>query len=118
MKSALCSTCPVCDALLSNPFHRRLNRFWSGVSTAPCPSCNTELEYESDLKAKLSRASLVFRLGVIGLIASVALRVGVRTTGLTFDLMIGLSFAVLIVGFLMSATKPDRIKAVNSGVAE
>lgn len=81
---------------------------------AHCPSCDIELEYESDLKAKLSRAGLLFRLGVIGLVVSVALRVVAVANNLVVDLMIGLSFVLLVLGFFMSATKPDRVRIVPS----
>ena len=77
-----------------------------------CPSCETALEYESDLKSKLKRAGLITRTGVIGLILSVAFRVVRNANDLVFDVMIGLSFLLVIVGILMSATKPDQMKVV------
>jgi len=104
--------CPVCQAELSNSFHRHLNGFWGGVSAADCPSCNTALEYEATLKAKLKRAGILTRLGVAGLVVTVLFRVIGNAPDLAFNSMIGLSFVLLIVGILMSATKPEQIKVV------
>ena len=112
MKNHPVTPCPVCQTPLSNSFHRRLNRFWSGTSVANCPSCETTLEYEGGLKAKLKRAGILTRIGVAGLVVSVAFRVIANATDLTIDAMIGLSFLLLIAGILMSATKPDQIKFV------
>ncbi len=115
MNPAEISSCPACQATLSNAFHRRLNGFWIGISAAECPNCKTELEYESGLSTKLKRAGLLTRTGVVGLIVSIALRVFTSTTDLVFNVMIGLSFVLFIAGILMSATKPDQIKVVVSG---
>ena len=118
MNPAKISACPSCHAPLSNAFHRRLNRFWRGISSADCPNCETTLEYESGLKAKLRRAGVLTRAGVVGLVVSVALRLFASTTDLIFNAMIGLSFLLFVVGLLMSATKPDQIKVVVSGPAD
>ena len=79
---------------------------------ADCPSCKTTLEYEASLQAKLKRAGILTRIGVAGLIVTVAFRVIGNATDLAVDAMIGLSFVLLIAGILMSATKPDQIKVV------
>ena len=118
MKNHPATPCPVCQATLSNSFHRRLNRFWSGTSVANCPNCETTLEYEGGLKAKLKRAGILTRIGIVGLVVSIAFRIVGDATDLTVDALIGLSFVLLMAGILMSATKPDQINVVVSESTE
>lgn len=114
MSETSISNCPACHAALPNSFHRRLNKLWRGVSSAACPACEASLEYGGDLRAKLHRAGLVFRAGLIVLVVALALRTGAAIEGLPFNLMIGLSFVLFVVGVFMSATKPDEIEVVRS----
>lgn len=84
------------------------------MSSAACPECDVELEYGGDLQAKLRRAGLVFRIGLIALIVLLALRAVTPVGRVPFDLMIGVSVVLVVIGIFMSATKPDKIKIVRS----
>lgn len=108
------SSCPSCEAALTNAFHRRLNTFWGGVSVADCPNCKATLEFESSLKVKLKRAGVLTRIGIIGFVVSVGLRFLANMNDLVFDVAIGLCLLIFVAGLLMSATKPDQIELVVS----
>ncbi len=108
------SKCPACNSDLPNSFHRRLNRLWKGVSSAACPECGVELEYDDQLQTKLRRAGLVFRIGLVALLVSLAARTVVPIERQVFDLVVGFSLVLVFAGIFLSATKPDRVVVVIS----
>lgn len=85
------------------------------MSSAKCPECNVRLEYGSTLQAKLRRAGLVFRTGLVAMLVLLALRAVTTDWRVPFDLMIAISLMLVVIGIFMSATKPDQINVVRSG---
>jgi hypothetical protein len=83
-----------------------MSPFLGGFPAVPCESCGVSIRWHSDLHRKLIVGSWLFKVAIAGLFVSLAL-------GFILDreksaLLVALaSFALLVSGIFVTATKPN-----------
>lgn len=107
-------SCPGCNQALPRSFWREMNRFWTGVQSAPCPHCNQTLEFEPDYGARLQICGEIFRYSVLTIVLLIVVRVATDLYEAQLDYVL-LAAAIAALGSVFgSVTRTPGIRVQRS----
>ena len=111
------SKCPECEETLPQSFYRQLNRFWTGVSSAPCPYCSAALQFEPRYGRRAHISGQIFRYSVLTVILLFVARVAAGVQEPVFNVLFGLALIGVLAGILGSATRTVQIQVQRANDA-
>ncbi len=91
-----------------------MNRFWTGVTAAPCPHCSQSLEFAPSYATRAQISNEIFRYSILTMLLLVAVRVAtdIDEPGLVY--VFGVAVIGAIGGILGSATRTVQIQVSHT----